>query len=1318
MGRFRNKISKLRPKWPASRSTSPAPSQPPGNIPTSRESEPQAAVSTGDEIPPANANISERLWNQAYDDLKDSESFKIVESYEKILSDQLQVVEGMNIIARDHTTRWHQMEKLTSDGIKNTATDVKRKDSVNQWLEMCKPLREAVGAGLKAVPQAAVPWAGICCALEILSSPLTEPKKNREGMEYVLKRMDWYWRLSPWLLHDCHSSDSSEPLREQLEKQMVQLYQTLLLFQMKSVVLYHRGRFAVFMRDLPKIDDWATHVIEIKDIETALGVDSNQYNTLEMRTNLQEISVTTKEHAEWQRQDRLDEKDNECIRELRVTNPSKDKKSILFSKGGLFYDSYRWIMESSEYQQWLEKDDNNLLWIKGDPGKGKTMLMAGIIEEIEKSAPKSVFYFFCQATEPRLRTATNVLRGLIWLLVQTRPCLMSYVREEYDREGKGVFNDGNAWQTLTGILTAILDDEESQGCVFAIDALDECTTDRDQLIRLISRLSTCYKTKWVVSSRNWPEIERRLDSVEEKVQVQLELNHNAISQAVKNFIVRKVDQLSEDNGYSKSTREDVKNHLMANADDTFLWVSLVCEELGQPDVMSHHTLDVLKSFPTGLGKLYERMIEKLNQSRDRDLCVAVLGVVGVAYRPLSLAELGASDSKLNHFVENTETLSNIVRSCGSFLAIRNSTVYTVHQSVKDFLRGSHEVMKSGVAQQHCDVFLSSISMMHKGLHRDVFRLGDPGVLIDEIETPQSHALLTVGYACLHWADHFHDGNLQELQGECVPSFSLVVAFLKEIYLYWLEAMSLLRCASEAVTAVGKLKNLSKYAPKEVRDLVTDAWRFVLTHRSILDTAPLQLYGSALIFSPDTSTTKQFFKREIANHIEADAPTFQSWDACLQTIPLVTKYGFSIIEFSPDGNLMLVAVYDDKLSILDASTGGLVALSDTYGAKVENATWHPSGRQFAVLTKERVHVDDLSERKTVISYNSQGRPTNNVSFSPDGQLLASRDKDSVHIWDVSDPSVHRIIAFEGEAGYLSWVSCPSATLCLLVIRDHNNEIWIDLWDINKECFGSRISSVRATEGERWNVATSHDRTRLALTVDGTVKIYCWDPVLAVTRVIGESRDIMIGAYGLTWTADDKYIIVILVRERSLGFLIWDEERDAAITYQGMVFVGRVHCGKGNRIATISNDVLKIWDLDILLGDSIDPVISDVTTEKSVAAIKFSPVEPMAVFRTNEEEIEILNRVSGETLIQLRGDRAVFGYDGSLGLIDGKGSVEIWQFDPDCDRYHSSSRLTAVNALRIAFGPPGQVVVRGGQGLRVYDTNTSTTREGSPSRAMAN
>jgi hypothetical protein len=45
-----------------------------------------------------------------------------------------------------------------------------------------------------------------------------------------------------------------------------------------------------------------------------------------------------------------------------------------------------------------------VLWIKGDPGKGKTMLLCGIIDEMsaltrlrDKEATTLLSYFFCQA---------------------------------------------------------------------------------------------------------------------------------------------------------------------------------------------------------------------------------------------------------------------------------------------------------------------------------------------------------------------------------------------------------------------------------------------------------------------------------------------------------------------------------------------------------------------------------------------------------------------------------------------------------------------------------------------------------------------------------------------------------------------------------------------------------------------------------------------------------------------------------------------------------------------------------------------------------
>lgn len=59
------------------------------------------------------------------------------------------------------------MEQLVQHGLDRTKKDAKRKQQANQWLEWIRPLRKAISTGLQATPQAAVPWAGVCCALEV-----------------------------------------------------------------------------------------------------------------------------------------------------------------------------------------------------------------------------------------------------------------------------------------------------------------------------------------------------------------------------------------------------------------------------------------------------------------------------------------------------------------------------------------------------------------------------------------------------------------------------------------------------------------------------------------------------------------------------------------------------------------------------------------------------------------------------------------------------------------------------------------------------------------------------------------------------------------------------------------------------------------------------------------------------------------------------------------------------------------------------------------------------------------------------------------------
>ncbi|KAF7441498.1 NACHT multi-domain protein [Pyrenophora tritici-repentis] len=232
----------------------------------------------------------------------------------------------------------------------------------------------------------------------------------------------------------------------------------------------------------------------------------------------------------------------QCIQDIRQTDPLDDKKRIEETKGGLLADSYRWALDNATFRQWYEDQQSRLLWVKGDPGKGKTMLLCGIIDELQNSLPQTALlsYFFCQATDLRINNATAVLRGLLYMLVRQQPLLASHVRRKHDHAGKSLFEDANAWVALTEIFADVLQDASLGTTYLIIDALDECVTDLPRLLTFIAKQSSASsRVKWIVSSRNWPAIKEELEHAEHKMRLSLELNAESVAAAVEVFIQQK-----------------------------------------------------------------------------------------------------------------------------------------------------------------------------------------------------------------------------------------------------------------------------------------------------------------------------------------------------------------------------------------------------------------------------------------------------------------------------------------------------------------------------------------------------------------------------------------------------------------------------------------------------------------------------------------------------------------------------------------------------------------------------------------------------------
>ena len=398
------------------------------------------------------------------------------------------------------------------------------------------------------------------------------------------------------------------------------------------------------------------------------------------------------------------------------------------------------------------------------------------------------------------------------MLASQQRSLIRHMLKRCDDAEKNIFEGESAIYTLQSILLDMLNDSNLRRTYFLVDALDECDIQLRELLETITYEipQAVTRIKWIVSSRNRPEIEECLgrDGVWKKIS--LELNSDHISRGVDVYIGSKVDQLARSKRYSHPLKTEVNSQLREKAEGTFLWVHLACERLEKVSLLG--TKRELECMPRGLNTLYKRMIKQvMDQDKfEAEMCKNILCSAAVAYRPLHFQEIISFLSLPEGHGCDNQALIDIIERCGSFLTIRQETIYFIHQSAKDyFVSGDgRTILPFNEVNEHSKIIRRSLAIMPHYLRKDMCDLEKRGdiaeiPLIDRNDGP----LVPIKYMCHYWVKHlisYNDSGTAR-DDRILCDDEEIHKFLQKHFLHWIEALALLGQLAEGVLMIKDLE---------------------------------------------------------------------------------------------------------------------------------------------------------------------------------------------------------------------------------------------------------------------------------------------------------------------------------------------------------------------------------------------------------------------------------------------------------------------------------------------------------------------------------
>jgi tetratricopeptide (TPR) repeat protein len=403
-----------------------------------------------------------------------------------------------------------------------------------------------------------------------------------------------------------------------------------------------------------------------------------------------------------------------------------------------------WVLKMPEFESWQKSEPDShehVLWIRGGPGMGKSVLAGFLIEHLKMSFPNSIVtYFFCKKGEAKLTDVRDILRTIAYqCLVRSQQAKM--VLETLKRNQFPVTSNCPVRQLFAQLIHEPFK-HVTEDVYIILDGLDEANTTtidtkemKTEMNIFIDCLRSLKSERIVFISR--PEALLHEVILDPLMKVVSFVDNRA---DIEIYVRREFSKSKKLQKWYPETYGDPVEYFVNHSEGLFLWVFTVLHQLSAATSKLKFK-DSLLAFSKSSGRMDELYSEILSRIQEDDQIWVreVLQWVIAAQRSLEVEELKAAVEWSLDGDEREDFKTFLEVECGSLVRFipgfqGGETIELIHETLRSFLLDPQKAPERWLIDEemiHGHVMLECLRSMS---------YGDQSTLLNR-------------YVAMHWVGH-------------------------------------------------------------------------------------------------------------------------------------------------------------------------------------------------------------------------------------------------------------------------------------------------------------------------------------------------------------------------------------------------------------------------------------------------------------------------------------------------------------------------------------------------------------------------------------